>query len=67
MSNEYVEVDGVIRAVTDKSVLIEFADEQEEWIPKSQIQSGRWILADNIGDEEIFEIDKWLAMDLGLI
>lgn len=51
------EVEGLIKAQTEKAVLIEFEEGSEEWIPKSLIKSN-YVNSEEISQK--FLIDTWL-------
>jgi hypothetical protein len=48
---------GIIKAETRKAILIEFGDNKQTWIPKSQIHSD---FDPNIEKEQEFIIDTWI-------
>lgn len=60
-----VAVSGIVKAETDKAVLIN-AGTAQEWVPKSQIQNVSEI--DFIKDESVdIEIPAWLAREKGFL
>jgi hypothetical protein len=62
-----VEIEGVVKAVTDTAVLLALDDDTEEWIPKSVIEDCD-VGEDNLekGDKIRIEIPGWLAEEKGL-
>ena len=64
---EPVEIEGIVKAVTDKAVLLTLDDDTEEWIPKSQIEDCDVDVDDlEKGDKIRIEIPAWLAEEKGL-
>lgn len=58
----YLEVVRIIK-ITDKAMLVELED-QQLWIPLSQIEEGEW----EEGDENVeFGVTEWFAKKEGLI
>jgi hypothetical protein len=71
MSDDYVDIDCVIRRTTLAAVLIAIPDDDEEpefweehWIPKSQIADDERYFGDG---EVTLSIAEWIAEDRGLI
>lgn len=48
---------------TDRAILIRGADDVEQWIPKSQVQS----VDGDVGESVTIEIARWLAEERGLV
>ena len=61
---DYVEVDVEIVAVTDRSVLLGFQDECEEWIPLSQIEDNGERLRQ--GAQMTLYIRQWILEERGI-
>jgi hypothetical protein len=55
--------DVVVKAVTDKALLIEYEGE-EEWIPKSQIVEDESVVHEK-GDKGTLAITQWIASQKG--
>jgi hypothetical protein len=71
MSDDYVEIDCVIRHSTMAAVLIAIPDDEEDealweehWIPKSQIADDERYFGQG---EVTLSIAEWIAEDRGLI
>lgn len=64
-SDELVEFDGTVKGTTEKAVLIT-VEENDYWIPKSQMNFLVPRELPNEGEELAFEIPMWLADDKGL-
>ena len=66
MSDEYIELDLEIIAMTRDAVL--FSDStQEQWVPRSTILDGNDLEYDQIGETLTVEIQEWMAVDRGLV
>ena len=61
LGDEMVEVDGVVRRVTDRAILFE-SDGIQGWIPISLIQGGPEDYCE--GDEITIEIPAWKAEEI---
>ncbi len=63
-----IEVEVVVRRVTDKAILVNHGVPEEVWVPKSQISdwSGGPYDAPGYGTTSIF-IPEWLATEKGTV
>jgi hypothetical protein len=58
----------LVKATTDLALLLVDADDNEHWIPKSQIDPDGGIDAESEpGDEGELIIPEWLAVEKGLV
>ena len=62
-TKEMVELEGYIKAQTDKAILFDYED-VEDWIPKSQLES-----SDALVEETLISITipEWLAKEKGFM
>jgi len=62
--DDTVEVNGEVKATTERAVLLDVGDGDRVWLPRSQIEEG--IDDVEVGEDLTVTIPEWLANQEGL-